>query len=53
MSVSVEAVFSQPGYEHYLRDISVPEGKTPTPLAMAELLAIRKRHLDSAIYEKR
>lgn len=47
----VVAVFSQPGYEAYLREISVPEGQTPTPLTVEELSAIRARHLDSAVYE--
>jgi len=49
----IVAFFSQPGYEQYLRDISVPEGQTPTPLTVEELSAIRARHLDSAIYEQR
>lgn len=48
----IVAIFSQPGYEQYLREISVPEGQTPTPLTVEELSAIRARHLDAAIYEK-
>ena len=51
-SLSIVAIFSRPGYEEYLREISVPEGQTPTPLSVTELAAIRARHLDSAVYEK-
>ncbi len=50
--LSIVAIFSQPGYEEYLRDISVREGETPTPLTVEELSAIRARHLDAAVYEK-
>lgn len=46
------AFFSQPGYEEYLREITVPEGQVPTPLTIEELSAIRARHLDSAVYER-
>jgi quercetin dioxygenase-like cupin family protein len=49
--LKIVAIFSQPGYEEYLREISVPEGQIPTPLTVAELSAIRARHLDSAVYE--
>src|SRR5262249_55445045 len=42
----IVGIFSQPGYEEYLREISVPEGRTPTPLTIEELSAIRARHLD-------
>ena len=48
----IVAIFSQPGYEEYLREISVPEGQNPTPLSIEELSAIRARHLDSAVYER-
>lgn len=50
--LKIVAIFSQPGYEEYLREISVPEGQTPPPLSVEELSAIRARHLDSAVYEK-
>jgi len=50
--LKIVAMFSQPGYEEYLREISVPEGQTATPLSAEELSAIRARHLDSAVYEK-
>ena len=50
--LKIVAIFSQPGYEEYLREISVPEGQIPTPLTVEELSAIRARHLDAAVYEK-
>ncbi len=50
--LKIVAIFSRPGYEDYLRDISVPEGQAPTPLSVEELDAIRARHLESAVYEK-
>lgn len=48
----IVAIFSQPGYEEYLREISVPEGQRPTPLTVEELSAIRARHLGAAVYER-
>jgi quercetin dioxygenase-like cupin family protein len=50
--LKIVAIFSQPGYEEYLREISVPEGQTPAPLSAGELSAIRARHANSAVYEK-
>jgi quercetin dioxygenase-like cupin family protein len=50
--LKIVAIFSKPGFEEYLRDISVPEGETPTPLSVDELSAIRARHVGSAVYEK-
>ncbi|MEO6864391.1 MAG: cupin domain-containing protein [Gemmatimonadaceae bacterium] len=46
------AVFSRPGYEAYMRDISVPEGAPAPPLTVEELTAIRARHRADAIYEQ-
>ena len=51
-ALKIVALFSRPGYEEYLREISVPEGQTPTPLSVEELSAIRARHLETAVYEK-
>ena len=50
--LKIAAFFSQPGYEEYLREITVPEGQNPTPLTVEELSAIRARHRDSAVYER-
>lgn len=35
------AIFSRPGYEEYMREISVPEGQVPQPLTLEGLSAIR------------
>jgi len=50
--LKIVAIFSQPGYEEYLREISVAEGQTPQPLTLEELAAIRARHVHVAVYEK-
>ena len=50
--LKIAAFFSKPGYEEYLREITVPEGQNPTPLTVEELAAIRARHLDSCVYER-
>ena len=47
----IVAIFSQPGYEEYLREISVPDGQVAPPLTAPELAAIRARHLGVAIYQ--
>jgi quercetin dioxygenase-like cupin family protein len=44
------AIFSQPGYEEYMRDISVPEGAVAAPLTVEELTAIRARHRAHVVY---
>ena len=49
--VSLIAIFSEPGYEKYMRAISVREGETNSPLSKDELNAIRKQHPHSVIYE--
>lgn len=48
----IVAIFSQPGYEEYMRDISVPEGQAAVPLSVAELTAIRARHRAHVEYEQ-
>lgn len=47
----IVAIFSRPGYEEYMRDISVAEGQVATPLSEAELTAIRARHRAHVIYD--
>jgi quercetin dioxygenase-like cupin family protein len=44
------AIFSQPGFEEYMRDISVPEGAVAEPLTVEELTAIRVRHRTHVVY---
>ena len=46
----IVAIFSRPGYEQYMREISVPEGEVPAPLTVDELTSIRRRHAAHAIY---
>lgn len=48
----IVAIFSQPGYEEYMRDISVPEGQAAPPLSVEELSAIRARHHAHVAYER-
>ena len=49
--VSLIAIFSEPGYEEYMRAISVREGEKNSPLSKDELNAIRKQHPHAVIYE--
>ena len=51
-ALRIVAIFSRPGYEEYLREISVPEGQVATPLTVEELSAIRARHVAYAVYER-
>ena len=44
-------VMSAPGYEEYLRAISVRASEPNMPLSKAELEAIRKKHLHDAVYQ--
>jgi len=48
----IVAIFSKPGYEEYMRDISVLEGHAALPLSVAELSAIRERHRAHVEYEQ-
>jgi hypothetical protein len=49
--ISLVALFSRPGFDKYLRDISVPGGETAKPLTAEELRAIRARHTGAVIYD--
>lgn len=49
--VSLIAIFSEPGYEEYMRAISVREGENNTPLSKAELDVIRRQHPHSVTYK--
>ena len=48
----IVAIFSQPGFEDYLRETSVPEGQPVVPLTSAEMSAIRVHHQSHVIYER-
>gem|GEM_PF-684541 len=49
--ISLVAIFSRPGFDKYLRDVSVPAGETAKPLTAEELTAIRARHTGAVIYD--
>lgn len=49
--VSLIAIFSEPGFEQYMRAISVREGKPNTPISKTELKSIREHH-DHAVNYK-
>ena len=49
--ISLVAILSRPGFDKYLRDISVPAGETAKPLTAEELTAIRARHTGAVIYD--
>jgi quercetin dioxygenase-like cupin family protein len=49
--ISLVFIFSEPGFEEYMRATSVPEGEKFVPLSKAELDEIRKKHAHAVIYE--
>ncbi len=51
-SLGIAFIFSKPGFEELLRDISTPDGQPLVPLSAAELTAIRKRHESHTVYER-
>lgn len=46
------AVFSSPGFEDYMRDVSVREGEKNVPLSETEDAEIAKRHSHDVIYKE-
>lgn len=50
--LGIAFVFSKPGFEDLLRDVSVPEGQPLVPLSAAQLTAIRKQHEGHTVYER-
>jgi len=46
------AIFSQTGFENYLRETSVPVGQPVVPLTATELNAIRAHHEHDIVFEK-
>jgi oxalate decarboxylase/phosphoglucose isomerase-like protein (cupin superfamily) len=48
----IVAIFSQTGFEKYLRDTSAPVGQPAAPLTAAELRTIRARHEHDIVFEK-
>jgi quercetin dioxygenase-like cupin family protein len=49
--VSLIAIFSEPGFEDYMRAISVREGEASTPISKPELEAIRAHHSHAVNYD--
>ena len=49
--LAVAYVFSQPGYEEYLRDTSVQEGQSAPILSGPELAQIRERHKAHIVFD--
>ncbi len=50
--LSIAFVFSKPGFEDYLRDMSAAEGQPLVLLSEAELAAIRERHRWHSVFER-
>ncbi len=48
----IVAIFSETGFERYLRDTSVPAGQPVVPLTAAELRTIRANHEHDIVFEK-
>jgi quercetin dioxygenase-like cupin family protein len=51
-NIRAYAVFSAPGFEEYMRDVSVREGEKNVPLSLSEDEAIAKKHLHDVIYKE-
>lgn len=49
--VSLVAIFSEPGFDEYMRAISVREGENSTPMSKTELDAIRAQHSHDVSYK--
>lgn len=49
--LAIAFVFSAPGFEEYLRDMSVPEGEPVPPLTAEELAEIQARHRGHTVFE--
>jgi quercetin dioxygenase-like cupin family protein len=50
-AISMECVFSAPGFEEFMRDGSVREGEKNVPMTEAEDAASQKAHLHDVIYK--
>ena len=48
--VSLVAIFSEPGFEEYMRAISVREGEPNNPMSKAELDTVRAQHPHAVTY---
>lgn len=50
--LSIAFIFSKPGFEEFLREMSAPEGQALVPLTASDLAAIRERHRWHTVYER-
>jgi quercetin dioxygenase-like cupin family protein len=51
-AISLECVFSAPGFEEFMRDGSVREGEKNVPMTEAEDAASQKRHSHDVVYRQ-
>jgi len=51
-SLGLVFIFSRPGFEQYLREVSVLAGQPVVPLSEAELKAIREQNQSHVVYEQ-
>lgn len=49
--IAIAFVFSEPGFEEFMRDMSVPDGEAVAPLSEEELARIHERNRWHTIYE--
>lgn len=50
--LGIAFIFARPGFEEYLRGVSVPEGERAAQLSAEELAAIRARHREHISFEQ-
>jgi quercetin dioxygenase-like cupin family protein len=51
-SINLTAVFSAPGFEDFMRDVSVREGEKNVPMSQKENDQVEKRHTHTVIYKQ-
>lgn len=51
-SIHMVAIFSAPGFEDFMREVSALEGEKNVPLSQAENDAIEKKHSHAVIYKE-
>jgi quercetin dioxygenase-like cupin family protein len=51
-AISMVCVFSEPGFEEFMRDGSVREGEKNVPMTEAEDVASQKRHSHDVVYKQ-
>jgi quercetin dioxygenase-like cupin family protein len=50
--LSIIAIFAKPGFDDFLRALTVPEGEHATPLTVDELSRIRARYRRHIVYDR-